>query len=275
MEIEKLTEELEKTEIVDEKERLRDKLLEKAVRFMNEIRKRYGESIKSVVIFGSVARGDMKKGSDVDVWVIIDDTLSKASQDESSITKGLYLISQSIGDVHVQVTPLTEFWQWIKIGSPELTNYLKYGLIIYDTGFVKPIQRMLKLGLLPPSEEAISLKAKSATLRLKKIESDMKNLVFDLRYCASDMIQAVVMQTYKAQPDQKEIPKYLEKLVRDGKVEEEYISKWKELDSLWKKIDHGEVKTIDAEYLSKAEKLAKDIVGRFKKLVDKEFLEGS
>jgi len=268
MSIQSLEEELKNTELVDETQKLREKLIEKATRFMNEIRKRYGEVVKSVVIFGSVARGDMKKTSDVDVWVIIDDTISKASEDEEGITRGIYFISQSIGDIHVQITPLTEFWQWIKIGSPELVNYLKQGLVIYDTGFVKPIQRMLKLGLLPPSEEAVKLKAQSAELRLKKIESDLKSMVFDLRYCGSDAIQAVVMQVYKAQPDQKEIPKYLEKLIEEGKVEPEFLEKWERLNSLWKKVEHEEVRKVDATYVAEAEKLAREIVERFKKLVE-------
>jgi len=272
MGIENLEEELKSTEIIDEKQKLREKLIEKSVRFMNEIRRKYGDLIKAVVIFGSVARGDLKKGSDVDIWVILDDTISKASTDTESVVRGLYLISESIGSVHVQTTSLTDFWQWIKLGSPELINYLKYGLVIYDTGFVKPIQRMLSLGLLPPSEEAVSLKAKASILRLKKIQSDIKSLIFDLRYSASDMIQAVIMQLYKAQPDQKEIPNYLEKLVKEGKLEEGYIEKWKELDELWKKIDHEEIKEVDSTHLALAEKLSKDIIERFKSFLSEELI---
>jgi len=267
MVLDELEKELKNTDIVDEKEKLRQRLIEKAVRFMNDIRRKYGDLIKSVVIFGSTARGDVKKGSDVDVWVLVDDTISKASKDEDEITRGLYLISESIGDVHVQVTSLTEFWQWIKIGSPELINYLKYGLPIYDTGFIKPIQRMLELGLIPPSEEAVKLKSNAAELRLKKIKVDMKNMIFDLRYSASDIIQAVVMKLYKAQPDQKNIPTYLKKMIEEGKLEEEYLEKWEKLNSLWKKIDHGEIKEVDSSLLAEAEKLSSDIVERFKKML--------
>ena len=274
MAIEKLEEELEDTELVSEKEKRKQELLEKVVKFTETIRKKYVGLVKSVVVFGSVIRGDVKKTSDVDTWVILDDTETKTSKDLESITTGIYLISEKIKDLHIQVTPLTEFWQWIKIGSPELVNYLKYGLIIYDTGFVKPIQRMMQLGLLPPSEEAINLKTKSAEARYKKIKLDMKAMIFDLRYSATDIIQAVVMQYYKQQPDQKDIPKYLQKLVEEGKIEAEYLEKWKEIDKLWKDVDHKIVKEVDAEYLGKALKLTEEIIDRFKKLLPKEVIEG-
>ena len=190
------------------------------------------------------------------------------------MTTDIYMISEKMKDIHVQITPLTEFWQWIKMGSPELVNYLKYGLIIYDVGFVKPIQRMLQLGLLPPSEEAIRLKTKSAEARYKKIKIDMKTMVFDLRYSATDIIQAVIMHEYKQQPDQKDIPKFLKKLIDEGKLEAEYLEKWKEIDKLWKDIDHKVVKEVDAEYLGKALQISKEIIDRFKKLLPKEVIEG-
>jgi hypothetical protein len=126
---------------------------------------------------------------------------------------------------------------------------------------------MLQMGLLPPSEETISLKAKAAEARYKRIELDMKNMIFELRYAATDIIQAVVMHYYKAQPDQKAIPEFLEKLVSEGKLEKEYIEKFKELDKLWKDIDHKVVKKVDIQYLEKALKLAREIIDRFKLLL--------
>jgi predicted nucleotidyltransferase len=273
--IEKLEKELEDTKLVkkDEIEERKKVLIEKSVKFMNEIRRKFGEIVKSVVIFGSVAKGDIKQTSDVDIWVILDDTALKTSIDFDRIREEIYITAENLKDLHVQTTYLTEFWQWIRIGSPELINYLRYGLIIYDTGFVKPIQRMLQLGLLPPSEEVIKLKQKASEVRLEKIKNDLKSIIFDLRYCASDAIQAVVMHYYKTQPDPKEIPKYLEKMVNEGKIEKEFLEKWKDIDKLWKDIDHQVVKEVNGEYLQKALNLTQEIIERFKKLLPKEILE--
>lgn len=250
----------------------REEAMERAVRFTNEARKQYGDVVKSVLIFGSIVRGDAKKTSDADVWVILDDTATKGSDDLEKIQSHLQIIAHDLKEVHVQVTPLTEFWQWIKMGSPELVNFLRYGLAIYDSGFIKPVQRMLSMGMIPPSEETITLRARAADARYKKLKLDIKSMVFDFRYCASDIIQAVVMHHYKEQPDPKDIPKYLEKLVKDKKIEKIWIDKYNEINKLWKDIDHKVVKNVDAAYLEKAMVLAKEITDRFKKLLPKEIL---
>ncbi|MEM7821767.1 MAG: nucleotidyltransferase domain-containing protein [Candidatus Aenigmatarchaeota archaeon] len=274
MVIEELEEELEDVELVKEKKELKPQkeIFAKVVRFTNEARKHYGDVIKSVLIFGSAAKGTMVKGSDADVWVILDDTATKASEDLDKINSQLYLIAHELKDLHIQTTALTEFWQWIKMGSPELVNYLRYGLIIYDTGFIKPVQRMLQMGLIPPSEETIGLKAKAASARFKKIKLDLKSIIFELRYTATDIIQAVVMYFYKAQPDQKAIPEFLERLVAEKKLEKEYVDKFKELDKMWKDIDHKVIKEVTAEYLERALILTKEIIDRFNKLLPSEII---
>ncbi len=279
MHLEKLEEELEEVELVKKEEQEKKgeiktpkEIYEKVVKFTNEIRKQYGEIVKSVLIFGSAAKGTMVKGSDADVWVILDDTATKSSEGLEKINTQLYLIAHALKDLHIQTTTLTEFWNWMKIGSPELVNFLRYGLTIYDTGFIKPVQRMLQMGLIPPSKETISLKTRVAEARYKKIELDIKSMVFDLRYTATDIIQSVVMHYYKKQPDQKAIPKFLERLVKEKKLEPRYINKFKELDTLWKDVDHKKIKKVSTKHLERALQLAKEIIDRFKKLLPKEIV---
>jgi predicted nucleotidyltransferase len=276
--IERLENELEGVKLAEEKkykerEEQKREIYERVVQFAQEAKKQYGDLIKSVVIFGSAARGIIKPGSDIDVWVILDDTATKSSEDLRNVTTNLYLIAEKLKDLHVQTTALTEFWGWLKIGSPELVNFLRYGLPIYDTGFIKPVQRMLQLGLIPPSEETIKLKAGGAEVKWKRIERDIKSMIFELRYIAIDIIQSVVMYYYKQQPDAKAIPEFLEKLAREKGLEKEYKEKFEELDKLWKDIEHKVVKEVKIEHLKKAQELTKDILERFKKLLPKEIIE--
>jgi len=274
MPFENLEEELEEVHLAKKEEQEEIKtpkeIYAKVVKFTNEARKQYGNIIKSVLIFGSAAKGTMKKGSDADVWVILDDTTTKTSEDLDKVNTQLYLIARELKDLHIQATTLTEFWQWVKSGSPELVNYLRYGLAIYDSGFIKPVQNMLQMGLLPPSEETITLKARAAEARYRKIKLDIKSMIFELRYTATDIIQAVVMYFYKAQPDQKAIPEFLEKLVKEKKLEKEYVEKFKELDKLWKDIDHKIIKDVTSEHLENALKLTREIIDRFNKLLPEE-----
>ena len=245
----------------------------KIIEFTNQIRKAYGDLIKSVLIFGSAARGDMKKTSDADLWVILDDTATKGSEDLERVRAQLQLISVQMKDIHVQTTGLTEFWGWMKRGSPELFNFLRSSLVIYDTGFIKPVQRMLKAGLLPPSEETVGIKARSAEAHLKKVELAMKSMIFDLRYAATDACQSVIMYYYKTTPDQKHMPEELQKLIKEKKLEPVFIKKFEELDKLWKDIEHKRIKKVGAEHLNKAMKLASEIIERMKKLLPKDLTE--
>ncbi|MFH0711133.1 MAG: nucleotidyltransferase domain-containing protein [Candidatus Aenigmatarchaeota archaeon] len=244
----------------------------KIVKFTTEAKKQYGDLIKSVIIFGSAAKGTMVKGSDADLWIVIDDTATKSSEDLDKIISQLYLIAHELKDLHIQSATLTEVWQWLKAGSPELVNFLRYSLVVYDTGFIKPIQRMLAMGLIPPSEETISLKARASSLRYKKIKQDIKSMIFELRYTAMDIIQAVVMHYYKKAPDQKAAPPFLEKLVNEHGLEKVYVDKFKELDKLWKDIDHKEIKVVTTDHLNRALILAKEIIDRFEKLLPTELL---
>ena len=275
---EELSKELKKPLTLEKKDLKKEKIPKgeiytKIINFTNQIRKTYGDLIKSVLIFGSVATGQMKKTSDADVWVILDDTATKSSEDLERIRAQLQLISTQLKDIHIQTTGLTEFWGWMKKGSPELFNFLRSGLVIYDTGFVKPVQRMLKAGLLPPSEETVGIKSRSAEAHLKKVELTMKSMIFDLRYAATDSCQSVIMYYYKTTPDQKNMPEELEKLVKEKKLEPEYIKKFEELNKLWKDIEHKKIKKVETEHLGKAMKLASEIIDRMKKLLPKDLTE--
>ncbi len=245
-------------------------IIKKVIKFTKVSKKQYGDIVKSVLIFGSAARDKMKKNSDIDVWVVLDDTAAKSTSDFDKVNKHLHLIAHQLEDLHIQTTKLTQFWKWMKMGSPELVNFLRYSLPIYDTGFIKPIKRMLEMGLLPPSDETIKLKAKSSQARMKKIELDIKSMVFELRYSTLDICQSVAMSVYKEQPDAKAVPNFLKKLVKDGKLDKKYVKKFKELNKLWKDIDHKKVKEIDVEYLKNAMELARDIQKKMMELLPKE-----
>ena len=276
MPFENLEDELEDVELAKKEPTVANsgqrEAIEKAVKFTDTVRKQYGELIKSVLIFGSSVKGTIVKGSDVDVWVIVDDTSTKASEDLNSIIDHIHLIAGQLKDLHVQVHTLTEFWQSIRIGSPEFSNFLRYGLAIYDTGFIKPIQRMLQMGLIPPSDETISLKARSSITRHRKIKQEIKLIIFDLRYTMLDIVQAVAMHYFKETPDYKKAPEILQKLVKQKKLEKKYVDLFVKLDKLWKDIDHGEIKEATIEHLDEALKITEQMIERMKNLLPKDFI---
>ncbi|MEM5777345.1 MAG: nucleotidyltransferase domain-containing protein [Candidatus Aenigmatarchaeota archaeon] len=267
---EKQLKEVTKEEENRERDITKESFFPKVVEFTSRLKKIYGDMIKSVLIFGSAARGDMKEGSDIDVWVIVDDTAEKRTEDVNKIRLQIQLISNELKDIHPQMNTLTEFWNWMKTGSPELFNFLRVGFVVYDTGFIKPVQRMLKRGLLSPSEETAALKAKSSEAIMKRVEASFKTIIFDLRYAATDICQAVIIYNYKEAPDQKNMPEYLKKFVKDKKLPLTIVEKYERLNKLWKDIDHNIIKKVTIDHLKEAMDLASYITEEMKKHLPKD-----
>lgn len=267
MELEDLEKRLDELEIKSEeqKKQIKENVLPKVVSFSKRIISEFGNAIKSISIFGSAAKGKMKPTSDIDVWVIVDDTSFKTSKDIEDVSFRIKLVGEEL-KLHVQVSKITEFWNLISKGSPELVNFLRYSLIIYDSGFLRPTQKMLNLGLIMPSEEAIEAKKRGSIIRFERIKEDLKSLIFDLRYCVIDIAQAVIMKKYNFAPDPKTIPKYLEKMIEENIISRDFLDKYVEIDSLWKKIEHGEIKEVNGELLEKAIRITSEFINNFNKL---------
>jgi predicted nucleotidyltransferase len=58
-------------------EKFRKKQFDIANKFKDEVLKKYKDFVKAVVIFGSFTRGDFHEKSDIDMLVVIDDTLAR------------------------------------------------------------------------------------------------------------------------------------------------------------------------------------------------------
>lgn len=108
-------------------QKLREILLEMS-KLLRDV---YGNRLKAVILFGSVARGTQTEGSDVDVMILVDGTDSELRQyDEklSDISTDLalkYLLVFSIIDVKYQ-----EYMEWRTI-SPFYKNVDKEGVVVY------------------------------------------------------------------------------------------------------------------------------------------------
>src|SRR3989338_7515755 len=85
-----------------------------ANKFKDEVLKKYKDVTKAVVIFGSFTRSDFHKGSDIDMLVVIDDTLSRFTPEmKMRFDDDIYAIGKKLSDAIV-VQPawtLTEFWR--------------------------------------------------------------------------------------------------------------------------------------------------------------------
>lgn len=85
-------------------------------RFVEELRECLGDRVESVILFGSVARGEEGEGSDVDVLVIVDD--EEVREEVFGVSYGIMLDT----DVYVspKVVSSEEFQRMERSDSPFL-----------------------------------------------------------------------------------------------------------------------------------------------------------
>lgn len=109
-----------------------DKKMENILNELSSLlRSVYGDKLKSVILYGSFARGTQTDESDVDVLVLVDGSqteLKKYDEDLTEVSTDIalkYLKVFSIIDVSYQ-----EYEEW-KEASPFYKNISKEGVVLY------------------------------------------------------------------------------------------------------------------------------------------------
>lgn len=101
--------------------------------YLAEIRKIYGGHLKSVILYGSYARGDFTPDSDVDIMILVDladEELEKYS-DELAEVGFDYNVSYGIWIMPV-VRNQNHFKHWVK-ACPFYENVQREGVKLYET----------------------------------------------------------------------------------------------------------------------------------------------
>jgi predicted nucleotidyltransferase len=129
--------------------------------------KKFEKYVVSYVIAGSLVRGDASSNSDVDVYVIINDTDVKR-MNRFELKEKLrniiysYIIEASElagvqNKLNVQIYILTEFWESVKDAHPVIFTFIRDGVPLFDQGTFMPWKLLLRMGKLKPSPEAIDM----------------------------------------------------------------------------------------------------------------------
>jgi len=241
-----------KTQIDKELNKLKDKILEK-----------YGDRVKCIIMMGSVARGEYKAKSDVDVFIVIDDTEKEITPEEKNeIDETLEKITTEISeDISVQPSyTLTEFWDYARVCHPIIYNFIKEGKTLYDAGFFMPIKRLLEMGKIPATREAIESYMEGAPKKLMRAKTvKLLMLAEDCYYAMLNTAQAVLMFMGLEPPVPNkaydEVKKYL---VEPGILEQQYADWLKDIIDVRKKIEHKELMDVTGafvdEWIDKADK---------------------
>ncbi len=101
--------------------------------YVEEVRKIYGNHLKSVVLYGSYARGDFRPDSDIDIMILVDLTDMEVEQYRKQLSWSTYDFNE---EHNTDIKPIaksdTHFKKWLGV-YPFYTNVQQEGVELYGT----------------------------------------------------------------------------------------------------------------------------------------------
>jgi len=245
--------------------------------------------VVSYVIGGSLVRGEAVKTSDVDVFVIINDTDVKKMSRLELKERLRGIIYQYIGEasalagvknkLNVQVYLLTDFWESVKDAHPVMFTFIRDGVPLYDRGTFMPWKALLKMGKLKPSPEAIDMFMSMGDKTVKYAKQSLIDiLVRDIYWGIVTPSQALLMLNGAPPPTPKQLVSEMKRNFVDNEkmLEKKYIDIVERVVDLYKDYEHEKLKEIKGEEIDKLIKDSEDYLNRLKDLreqIQKRFQE--
>ena len=238
--------------------------------------KKFEKYIVSYVLAGSLVQGRATPTSDIDVWIVIDDTdVKKMTRAELKDKLRAIIIGMGIeageltkikNKINIQVYILTDFWDSLKEANPIIFTLLRDGVPFYDRGIFMAWKQLLKMGKIKPSPEAIDMFMGSGEQMLKRVELKLKDIgMEDIYYAILTPSQAALMLHGIPPPAPKETATLMKEIFvhKEKLLEDKFVKTLEKVIDTRKAIEHGEKKGITGkeidELLGESDKYLKRI----------------
>jgi len=238
--------------------------------------KKFEKYIVSYVLAGSLVQGRATPTSDIDVWIVIDDTdVKKMTRAELKDKLRAIIIGMGIeageitgikNKINIQVYILTDFWDNLREANPIIFTLLRDGVPFYDRGIFMAWKQLLKMGKIKPSPEAIDMFMGSGEQMLKRVALKLKDIgMEDIYYAILTPSQAALMLHGVPPPAPKETAALMREIFvhKEKLLEEKFIKTLEKVIDTRKTIEHGEKKEITGkeidELLNESDKYLKRI----------------
>ncbi|MBS3108032.1 nucleotidyltransferase domain-containing protein [Candidatus Woesearchaeota archaeon] len=245
--------------------------LRTAREYANRLYKEFGDFVKAIILFGSVARKE--KAHDIDILVVLDDVsviLTPEIVETYRIIDAKILRDVDPNRLHIQSMKLTSFWEYVRSGDAVAINVLRYGIALIDTGFFDPLQRLLDLGRIRPTTEAIYTYYSMAPASMIRSRQHLLSAVVDLYLAAIDSCHAALMKIGEIPPSPEHVANMVNhELVKRKLVEQKTAEYMNNLYNIFKKITHREVKFITGKEYDQYIKMADFVVRDMRKFLEK------
>jgi predicted nucleotidyltransferase/uncharacterized protein (UPF0332 family) len=242
--------------------------------------RKFEKYIYSYCIGGSLVRGEAKDTSDVDVFVIIDDTDVKRMPRLELKEKLRSIIYQYVAEagelagvknkLSPQVYLLTEFWEDVKDVAPVIFTFIRDGIPLYDRGGFLPWKLLLKMGKIKPSPEAIDRFMSMGDKTKEMVKQRLLDIVLgDIYWSVITPSQALLMMYGVPPPNVYETVKEMKRIFVDTEkiLEQKYVDI---LDKIaikyYKGYEHGKVKEVSGKEVDELLKDSEDYNKRLKDL---------
>ncbi|HHE36644.1 MAG TPA: nucleotidyltransferase domain-containing protein [Candidatus Woesearchaeota archaeon] len=252
----------------------------------NMVLKKFEKYIVSYVLAGSLVQGKATATSDIDVFVVIDDTdVKKMTRAELKDKLRAIIIGMGIdagkitgieNKLNIQVYILTDFWEGIKEANPIFFTFLRDGIPFYDRGIFMPWKLLLQMGRIKPSPEAIEMFMSTGEQMLERIKFKIRDIgMEDTFYAILTPSQAALMMYGIPPPTPKETPEVMTDIFvkKEKLLEKEYIDILKRNIEIRKELEHGIKKELTGrevdELVKDAEKYLKRLNELFKAIEKK------
>ena len=238
--------------------------------------KKFEKYIVSYVLAGSLVQGKATQTSDIDVWIVIDDTdVKKMTRAELKDKLRAIIIGMGIeageltgikNKINIQVYILTDFWDSLKEANPVIFTLLRDGVPFFDRGIFMPWKHLLKMGKIKPSAEAIDIFMGSGEQMIRRVQLKLKEVgMEDIYYALLTPSQAALMLYGVAPPSPKETGSLMRQIFvhKEKLLEEKFVRILENVVEIRKAIEHGEKKELTGkeidELLSNGDKYLKRV----------------
>jgi predicted nucleotidyltransferase/uncharacterized protein (UPF0332 family) len=242
--------------------------------------KKFEKYIVAYVLGGSLVQGTATTKSDVDVFIVIDDTdVKKMTRAElrdklrAIIIDMGYQAGEITGiqnKINIQVYILTDFWDNIKEANPVIFTFLRDGIPFYDRGIFMPWKQLLEMGKVKPSQEAIDQFMTYGDQYLKRVKVKLKEIgVDDFFWATVTPSQAAIMMLGHAPPTPKELCSVMRELfVKENLLEKKHVDNLEYILKTRKAIEHGDKADVTGKDIDDLYEKAEAYIKRLNKLFE-------
>lgn len=240
---------------------------------------KFEKYVVSYVLGGSLIRGEATKDSDVDVFVVINDTDVKRMPRLELKERLRGIIYQYVGEASAlagvnnklepQIYLLTDFWEAVKDAHPVMFTFIRDGVPIYDRGTFMPWKALLKMGKLKPSPEAIDMFMSMGDGIIPRSKRTLLSDIFvNIFWGITTPAQALLMLNGCPPPNaKKELVRDFKKEFLDTKmIEKKYVDFMEKVINTWRDYEHEKIKEISGTEIDKLLKETEEFLKRLKEL---------